>query len=105
MPGKKPLVQVAPPLVEVAQPMFDEPPPNTRPTWNVDTIVLPNWKVSGSTSVGCWACASVYGSVLTTVTGTFAYAVVDVSSTAAVAAQALTKPVRVIWPRRRISVY
>ena len=35
--------------------MLDEPPPETRPTWKADTIVVPNWNVSGSTSVWCWA--------------------------------------------------
>src|SRR6185503_3021765 len=47
--GRKPLVQVAPLLVEVAHPMLEEPPPKTRPTWNADTMVEPNWNVSGST--------------------------------------------------------
>src|SRR2546430_14237744 len=72
MPGRKPLVHVAPPLVDVAKPMFDEPPPNTRPTWKVETIVEPKLYVSGSTSVLCCACASVYGSALTRVVATLA---------------------------------
>ena len=59
--------------------MSDDPPPNTRPTWKAETIVEPNAKVSGSTSVLCWACASVNGSVLTWVTATFADA--DVAET------------------------
>jgi hypothetical protein len=40
---------------------------NTRPTWYVDTIVEPQAKVSGSTSVACCplgALAAVYGSEL-----------------------------------------
>src|SRR5258706_7983665 len=93
MPGRNRLVQDSPRLVEVAQPMFDEPPPKTRPTWNADTIVLPNWNVSGSTSVWCCACASVYGSLLTCVTGTLAYALVAVkNNTTAVAGTARAAP-------------
>jgi len=33
--------------------MLDEPPPETRPTWNAETMVLPKTNVSGSTSVLC----------------------------------------------------
>src|SRR5216117_2901503 len=74
MLGRNPCVQVAPPLMDVAKPMLDDPPPDTRPTWKAETMVLPEEKVSGSTSVRCWACASVNGSVLTCVTATFAAA-------------------------------
>src|SRR5436305_13032237 len=59
--------------------MSEEPPPDTRPTWNAETIVEPNANVSGSTSVLCWAWASVNGSELTWVTATFADA--DVAET------------------------
>src|SRR5207248_5049003 len=72
--GRNPWVQVRPPLFEVAKPMFEAPPPNTRPTWKAETIVLPKAKVSGSTSVRCWAWASVNGSALIGVSGTFAAA-------------------------------
>src|SRR6185369_6500804 len=65
MPGRKPLVQVAPPSPERVQPMLEAPPPKTRPTWNAATIVEPDANVSGSTSLWCCACASVYGSMLT----------------------------------------
>ncbi len=50
--------------------------------------MLPKLKVSGSTSVRCWACASVYGSVLTWVTATLAYAVVVVNSSTATSGDA-----------------
>jgi hypothetical protein len=40
-------LQEAPPLV------LEAPPPDTRPTWNAETIVLPAANVSGSTSVLC----------------------------------------------------
>ena len=59
MPGRNPLVQVAPPLVEVAQPMLADPPPKTRPTWKAETMMDPKLKVSGSTSVWCWLAALV----------------------------------------------
>ena len=39
--------------------MLEAPPPETRPTWNAETIVDPKAKVSGSTSVLCWAWESV----------------------------------------------
>src|SRR3954471_4538418 len=76
MPGRKPCVQLAPLLVDVAQPMLELPPweSGKRPTWKAETIVLPNVKVSGSTSVWCWLVLLVYGSVLTRVSGTFAAA-------------------------------
>jgi hypothetical protein len=54
VPGRNPLVQVVPPSVERAQPMLADPPPKTRPTWKVETIVEPKLKVSGSTWVRCW---------------------------------------------------
>ena len=38
------------------------------------TIVEPNANVSGSTSVACWLEALVYGSALTRVSATFAWA-------------------------------
>src|SRR5438105_3151289 len=59
--------------------MSEEPPPDTRPTWNAETIVEPDANVSGSTSVLCWAWASVKMSWLTWVTVTFARATVDVA--------------------------
>ena len=57
VPGRKPLVQVAPLLAERAQPMLADPPPKTRPTWKAEMIVEPKLKVSGSTSVRCWLAA------------------------------------------------
>ena len=48
------LLNVLPPSVEVAKPISEEPPLKKRPTWKADTIVEPNAKVSGSTSVRCW---------------------------------------------------
>src|SRR2546423_3635350 len=83
IPGREPWIQLVPPSTEVAKPMSEEPPPNTRPTWNADTIVEPELNVSGSTSVRCWACASVNGSVLTEVSGTFAYAAPPVNNSTA----------------------
>src|SRR2546422_8043921 len=62
--GRKPDVHFLPPLVEVAKPMFEAPPLKNRPTWNAETIVDPEAKVSGSTSVLCWLVAFEYGSVL-----------------------------------------
>src|SRR6266705_4237658 len=62
--GRNPDVQDLPPLVDVAKPMFEAPPSKNRPTWNAETIVDPEAKVSGSTSVLCWLVAFVYGSVL-----------------------------------------
>jgi hypothetical protein len=56
---------VAPPSFDVEKPMSEDPPPETRPVWNAVTMVLPKVKVSGSTSVRCWAWASVNGSELT----------------------------------------
>jgi hypothetical protein len=85
-PGSEPWAQVAPPLRDVAQPVSEAPPPTIRPIWNAATIVLPAVNVSGSTSVRCWACASVNGSVLTWVIATFAYAVVAANSNATAAA-------------------
>jgi len=57
--------------VEVAQPMLAAPR-CARPTWNVDTMVEPCVKVSGSTSVRCWLSGLVYGSELTSVSETTA---------------------------------
>src|SRR5262245_38586607 len=70
--------------------MLDAPPPATRPTWNAETIVLPKANVSGSTSVWCWACASVNGSLLTWVTGTFAAAGPAVSRSTTTAGATIT---------------
>jgi hypothetical protein len=64
IPGRNPLFQELPPSPERAQPMFDAPPSKNRPTWNADTIVDPDAKVSGSTSVACWLVLLVYGSLL-----------------------------------------
>src|SRR2546430_4844803 len=86
MPGRKPCVQVAPPSVDVANPMSDEPPPETRPVWNAETIVLPNVNVSGSTSVLCCACVSVNGSELTWMTATFAAAGIEPMTTPTITA-------------------
>src|SRR6266576_1324618 len=55
VPGRSPFAKLAPPLVEVANPISDAPPSKTRPTWNADENVLPEAKVSGSTSVLCWS--------------------------------------------------
>src|SRR5689334_13028121 len=103
MPGRKPCVHVAPELVEVAQPMLEEPPPDTRPTWNADTIVDPNANVSGSTSVWCCACASVYGSVLTCVNATFPNAPVAPSSSTAAGTAATVTTARVQRARRDLT--
>ena len=72
MPDRKPKLQVAPESFEVAKPMSEEPPLATRPTWKVETIVEPCTKVSGSTSVRCWAFVLVNGSELTCVIATLA---------------------------------
>src|SRR6266700_7416300 len=64
VPGRKPAVQLFPPLVDVAKPMFEAPPLKKRPTWKAETMVLPEAKVSGSTSVACWLVVLVYGSLL-----------------------------------------
>ena len=69
MPGRNPLVQVAPPSVEVAKPISVPPPLKMRPTWNALTIVEPKANVSGSTSVACWLLALVKVSVLNLVSG------------------------------------
>ncbi len=81
IPGRKPLVQLAPELVEVAKPMFAAPPPKIRPTWNAETMVEPKLNVSGSTSVRCWLVPLLYGSVLTRVSSTLACAGVAAAST------------------------
>jgi hypothetical protein len=64
VPGKNPFVKLDPPLVDVAKPMSDAPPSKKRPTWKADTQVLPEAKVSGSTSVLCWLVVLVNGSAL-----------------------------------------
>src|SRR5207302_224917 len=69
MPGRNPLVHVAPPLIEVAKPMSAPPPLKIRPTWNALTMVEPKAKVSGSTSVACWLVLLVKVSVLNLVSG------------------------------------
>ena len=66
--------QVAPPSPDRTNPMSLAPPLKNRPTWKVPTTVLPNAKVSGSTSVACWLDGFVNGSELTCVRGTFACA-------------------------------
>src|SRR5713101_6536712 len=63
-PGRTPWMKRAPLLVEVAKPMSDEPPLKNRPTWKVDTMVEPNEKVSGSTSVRWLLVGFVNGSEL-----------------------------------------
>src|SRR5216684_4185661 len=62
--GRKPLVKPFPPLVDVAKPMLEAPPLKKRPTWKAETKVLPEARVSGSTSVACWLVLLVYGSLL-----------------------------------------
>src|SRR5205823_13723225 len=65
IPGNETCCQVAPPSSDVAQSMSEHPSLFTnRPCWNALTIVLPNEKVSGSTSVACWLSVLVNGSVL-----------------------------------------
>src|SRR5579872_1085594 len=76
MPGKKPWVQVDPPFVEVAKPMSEEPPSEIRPVWNADTMVEPNAKVSGSTSVACWLLGLVKVSELSSMSPFCAWAAV-----------------------------
>src|SRR5208283_3649876 len=71
MPGRKPLVQAAPPLVDVAKPMSDAPPLKMRPTWNALTMVEPAAKELASTSVACWLLELVKVSVLSWVSETF----------------------------------
>jgi hypothetical protein len=44
---------VAPLSAVTAKPMFVDAPSTWRPTWNVATVVRPNVKLSGSTSVSC----------------------------------------------------
>ena len=70
VPGRNPLVQLAPLLVDVAHPMSLAPPSGKRPVWNTPTTVEPNENVSGSSSVWWKLLVFVYGSVLTWVTGT-----------------------------------
>src|SRR4029079_9896021 len=72
IPGRLPLVQVAPLFVEVAKPMSDEPPSKNRPSCAVATIVLPKENVSGSTIVRCWLVVLENGSVAICVSATFA---------------------------------
>ncbi len=76
MPGSSPLVQLAPESVLVAQPMSEAPPSVNRPVCWASTMVEPKEKVSGSTSVACWLEELVNGSVLSSVSVTFACAVV-----------------------------
>ena len=54
VPGKKPAVHELPLLVDVAKPMLLAPPLKKRPTWKAATIVDPDDRVSGSSSVACW---------------------------------------------------
>ena len=61
-PGRSPLRHVAPSSLVTANPMFVAAPSKRRPTWNVATVVRPNVKLSGSTSVWCCASALAYGS-------------------------------------------
>src|SRR3989442_10600779 len=64
VPGRKPWLKLLPPSVDVAKPMLEPPPSKKRPTWKAETMVEPEDKVSGSTSVACWLVVLVYGSVL-----------------------------------------
>src|SRR5260221_14394287 len=64
VPGRKPFLKVLPLLGDVAKPMLEPPPSKKRPTWKAETMVEPEDKVSGSTSVACWLVVLVYGSVL-----------------------------------------
>jgi hypothetical protein len=53
-PGRNPGgPHVTPPSPDRTNPMSVAPPLKNRPTWKVPTTVLPNAKVSGSTSVAC----------------------------------------------------
>src|SRR3989442_15654856 len=72
--GRKPLVNFLPPLVEVAKPMSEAPPLKKRPTWKAETMVEPEDRVSGSTSVLCWLVLLINGSVLSRVRATLAKA-------------------------------
>src|SRR6266545_2531311 len=64
MPGRKPCLQCLPASVEAAKPMLVAPPLKKRPTWKVETIVLPKANVSGSISVLWTLSGLAYGSVL-----------------------------------------
>ena len=63
-PGSRPLVQLVPPFVEVAKPISEAPPLYRRPTWKAVTMVEPEAKMPGSTSVACWLSELVKVSVL-----------------------------------------
>ena len=54
-PGRRPLRHEAPSFVVTANPTFVAAPSKRRPTWKVATVVRPNVKLSGSTSVSCCA--------------------------------------------------
>src|SRR6478752_5317282 len=80
-PGRNPgAPQVAPPFPERTKPISVDPPLKKRPTWNALTTVLPNAKVSGSSSVACWLEELVNGSALTGVNATFAPATPEPTS-------------------------
>src|SRR5262245_21329597 len=53
-PGRSPLRHARPPSDDVEKPIAVAPPVAIRPTWKTATTVLPNEKLSGSTSVACW---------------------------------------------------
>ena len=61
-PGRRPLRHEAPSSVVTAQPTLVAAPSKRRPTWKAATVVRPNVKLSGSTSVSCCASEVVYGS-------------------------------------------
>src|SRR2546425_71847 len=44
--------------------MLEAPPFQKRPTWKAETIVWPQPKLSGSSSVRCWLVLLWYGSLL-----------------------------------------
>src|SRR6266849_6103965 len=58
--------------------MSEAPPPKILPTWNAATMVEPNAKLSGSTSVACWLVELVNVSVLSLTSGTVAGGKADI---------------------------
>ena len=74
IPGRLPLLQVAPLSVEVEKTMSDPPPSVNRPVCEAITMVDPNEYVSGSTWVACWLVVLVNVSLLIWMSATLAYA-------------------------------
>src|SRR5437762_2739896 len=105
MPGRNPGgPHVAPPSPDRTNPMSVAPPLKNRPTWKVPTTVLPNAKVSGSTSVACWLVGLVNGSELTRVRGTFACAGAAPRSAATATTTTPIPALRKLDPRILIAV-